>query len=241
MEGRFSRTELLIGERGLQILARSRVAVFGLGGVGSYTAEALARAGVGNLVLVDFDRVSPSNINRQLHALISTVGEPKALLMMERVRLINPDIQVEAKVERYLPGLAEQFFNPAPDYVVDAIDDVPAKVDLIASCVRANIPVVSSMGTGNKLDPAAFKVADISRSAVCPLARVVRRRLRQLGITSGVTVVFSTEPPRRCGSGYSGYEAHGVPGSISFVPPVAGFILAGLVVRGLLSCGGYTV
>ncbi|MBE3584762.1 MAG: tRNA threonylcarbamoyladenosine dehydratase [Thermoanaerobacter sp.] len=230
VEGLFSRTELLIGEEGLAILAGSRVVVFGLGGVGSYAAEALVRAGVGNLVLVDFDRVCPSNINRQLHALTSTVGQYKALLMAERVKLINPDIRVEARVERYLPGVAESFFHPVPDYVIDAIDDVPAKVDLIASCVRRNIPVVSSMGAGNKLDPAAFKVADISQTAVCPLARTVRRRLRQLGITTGVTVVFSTEPPRRCGPSD---ESPGVPGSISFVPPVAGFILAGVVVRSL--------
>ncbi len=235
MEGRFSRTELLIGQKGLRVLGKSRVIVFGLGGVGSHAAEALARAGVGSLVLVDFDRVSPSNINRQLHALSSTVGESKALLMGARVKLINPDIQVETRVERYLPGTGQRFFNPVPDYVVDAIDDVPAKVDLIASCVRGNIPVVSSMGTGNKLDPAAFKVADISQTAVCPLARAVRRSLRRLGITSGVTVVFSTEPPKRCGSGG---EGPAVPGSISFVPPVAGFILAGLVVRGLLARHG---
>lgn len=238
MEDKFSRTELLIGSKGLEILAQSRVAVFGLGGVGSFATEALARAGVGNLVLVDFDRVSPSNINRQLHALVSTVGESKALLMGQRVKMINPDIRVEIMVERYLSGEGERFFTPAPDYVIDAIDDVPAKVDLIASCVHRGIPLVSSMGAGNKLDPTAFKVADISQTSVCPLARVIRRRLRARGITSGVTVVFSTEPPHRPGKENGGsvsYAVRPVPGSISFVPPVAGLILAGLVVRGLLA------
>ncbi|OAT85006.1 tRNA threonylcarbamoyladenosine dehydratase [Desulfotomaculum copahuensis] len=232
MKDWLSRTELLIGRAGLDRLARARVAVFGLGGVGSYAAEALARCGVGHFTLVDFDRVCPSNINRQLHALTTTVGQPKAALMGERIRLINPQAQVEVREERYLSGAGDCFLLPPPDCVVDAIDDVPAKVDLIASCRRRGIAVYSSMGAGNKLDPGALKLADISATSVCPLARAVRRRLRREGITGGVTVVFSTEPPRRenCGE-----VERRVSGSVSFVPSVAGLLLAGAAVRGLLA------
>lgn len=232
VEDWLSRTGLLIGRAGLDRLAGARVAVFGLGGVGSYAAEALARCGVGYLTLVDYDRVCPSNINRQLHALITTVGRSKAALTGERISLINPRARVEIREERYLPGAGERFLVPAPDCVIDAIDDVPAKVDLITACRRREIPVYSSMGAGNKLDPGALKLADISATSVCPLARAVRRRLRREGIIDGVTVVFSTEPPRRENS--EGMDRR-VPGSISFVPPVAGFFLAGAAVRGMLA------
>jgi len=232
VENWLARTELLIGRSGLDKLAAARVIVFGLGGVGSYAVEALARCGVGHLVLVDFDRVAASNINRQLHALTTTVGECKAALMGERVKLINPRARVEIRAERYRPGSGESFLTPPPDGVIDAIDDVPAKVDLIKTCCRLDIPVFSSMGTGNKLDPGAFKVADISETRVCPLARSVRRRLRREGIVAGVTVVFSTEEPHTYVP--SGAAGESVPGSISFVPPVAGLLLAGAVVRRLL-------
>ncbi|HHW44535.1 MAG TPA: tRNA threonylcarbamoyladenosine dehydratase [Desulfotomaculum sp.] len=240
MEDIFARTELLIGQEGLEVLQNSRVMVFGLGGVGSYAAEALARAGVGNLVLIDCDCVAPSNINRQIHALLSTLGKPKALLMAERTRQINPRLVVEARVERYTPGDGERFLSDTPDYVVDAIDDGQAKVDLLAGCVCRGIPVVSAMGAGNKLDPTAFRVADIAETAVCPLARVVRRRLRERGIHTGVKVVFSTEPPLPS-RGTAPDNGRTVPGSISFVPPVAGFILAGVVVRDLLARRGNNI
>lgn len=232
MEERFSRTELIIGREGLSVLESCRVAVFGLGGVGSFAAEALARAGVGHLVLVDFDTVSISNINRQLHAMEDTLGMPKAELMADRVKRINPAAEVIAVRKRYTPGEGDGFFAVRPDYVVDAIDDLEGKVDLLKYCLSAGIPVVSGMGAGNKLDPTRFKVEDISKTTVCPLARAVRRRLRQEGITSGLKVVFSTEPPVRFGDHPGGDRP--VTGSISFVPPVSGMILAGVVVRDLL-------
>ncbi len=231
MENIFSRTKLLIGEKGLNVLANSTVAVFGLGGVGSYTVEALARAGVGNLILVDYDIVVPSNINRQLHALDDTLGALKAELMGERVKKINKSAQVTIHARKYTPENRESFFTIKPDYVVDAIDDIKGKVDLIAYCLNRGIRLVSSMGAGNKLDPTLFKVDDISKTSVCPLARVVRQRLRKIGITHGVKVVYSTEQPRK----HLIQDAAGnAPGSISFVPPVAGMILAGIVVNDLL-------
>lgn len=232
MEQRFSRTELLIGKEGISKLSSSSVLIFGLGGVGSYAAEALARSGVGRLALVDGDTVSVSNINRQLHAMDDTVGMPKAGLMEDRIRRINPGVRVTGHVMRYTPGNREYFFADRPDYVVDAIDDTEGKVDLIKYCHSSGIPVVSSMGAGNKLDPTLFRVGDISGTSVCPLARVVRRRLRQEGIISGVKVVYSVEAPVvRKGGEAPGENATA---SISFVPPVAGMILAGVVVRDLL-------
>ncbi len=235
MEGRFSRTELLIGKNGLENLASRTVAVFGLGGVGSFAAEALARAGVGGFILVDFDTVSISNINRQLHAMEDTLGLPKVDLMSRRIKRINPSALVAMYQKRYTGEDREAFFAARPDYVVDAIDDLEGKVDLLKYCLRAGIPVVSSMGAGNKLDPTRFRVDDISGTSVCPLARAVRRRLRQEGISSGVKVVFSTEQPGRIDQKQYPPGEKRVPGSISFVPPVAGMILAGVVVRDLLT------
>lgn len=235
MEGRFSRTELLIGKNGLEMLASRTVAVFGLGGVGSFAAEALARAGVGGFILVDFDTVSISNINRQLHAMEDTLGLAKVDLMSSRIKRINPSARVAGHQKRYTGQDREIFFDSRPDYVVDAIDDPEGKVDLLKHCLRAGIPVVSSMGAGNKLDPTQFRVEDISGTSVCPLARAVRRRLRQEGICSGVKVVFSTEQPCRIDQNQYPPGEKRVPGSISFVPPVAGMILAGVVVRDLLA------
>ncbi|MCL6559632.1 MAG: tRNA threonylcarbamoyladenosine dehydratase [Firmicutes bacterium] len=233
MPGRFSRTALLIGEKGLKILEESKVAVFGLGGVGSFVVEGLARAGVGEFFLVDFDLVDLSNINRQIHALSETVGKPKTDLMADRVTRINPCAGVTTLLERYKPGAGERFFPPGLDYIVDAIDDVGAKVDLITEACKRRIPVISSMGAGNKLDPATFRVDDISRTSVCPLARAVRRKLRQAGINEGVKVVYSSETPIKPQSEEEYFLK--VPGSISFVPSVAGLIIAGEVVRDLLN------
>jgi len=232
VESRFSRTEMLIGPKGIKVLGDSTVAVFGLGGVGSYAVEALARAGVGGLILVDFDIVSISNINRQLHALDDTVGLAKVELMAGRVLKINPSVVVSSHRDKYRPGDGEKFLKDRPDYVVDAIDDMEAKVDLITYCLKEGLPIVSSMGTGNKLDPTLFRVDDISKTSVCPMARSVRSRLKKEGIGSGLKVVFSTEEPRKTNV-VRDETGRKVPASISFVPPVAGMILAGVVVRDL--------
>ncbi|MCL5057590.1 MAG: tRNA threonylcarbamoyladenosine dehydratase [Actinobacteria bacterium] len=232
MESRFSRTEMLIGPEGVKVLGDSTVAVFGLGGVGSYAVEALARAGVGGYALIDFDIVSKSNINRQLHALDDTVGLAKVELMAGRVLKINPSAVVSSHGQRYSPGDGEKFLKDRPDYVVDAIDDMESKVDLIIFCLKEGLPIVSSMGTGNKLDPTLFRVDDISRTSVCPMARSVRTRLKKEGIGSGLKVVFSTEEPRKINE-VRDETGRKVPASISFVPPVAGMILAGVVVRDL--------
>jgi len=250
MPGRFDRTAMLIGRDGLGILGRSKVAVFGLGGVGSFVVEGLARAGIGEFYLVDSDLVDITNINRQIHALSGTVGRPKAELMAERVRQINPGARITTLQERYVPGACERLIPPGLDYLVDAIDDVDAKVDLIVNSVQMGIQIISAMGAGNKLEPCKFKVADISRTSVCPLARVVRKKLKAAGVERGVKVVYSTEGPLRSGSqtDISGHysttapvssedksERHIVHGSISFVPSVAGLIIAGEVVKCLLN------
>ena len=228
----FSRTEALIGKEGLEKLKNARVAVFGIGGVGGYVVEALARSGVGELTLVDSDRVSESNINRQIIALQSTVGEYKTEVMKKRVEDINPTIRVIVKNIFYLPETAGEFDFSCYDYVVDAVDTVTAKLSIIERAKEANVPVISSMGTGNKLDASAFKVADIHKTSVCPLAKVMRRELKKRGIDK-LKVVYSEEEPKS--KGVEG-EKNGkpAPASISFVPPVAGLILAGEVVKDLI-------
>ncbi len=182
MPERFSRTAMLIGQDGLARLSRSKVAVFGLGGVGSYAVEGLARAGTGVFYLVDYDTVDITNINRQIHALTGTTGRFKTELMAERIRQINPGASVSILQERYKPGVGEKLVPPGLDYLVDAIDDIAAKVDLIVYAIKNGIPVISSMGAGNRLDPGKFKVSDISCTSICPLARVVRRKLKDAGI-----------------------------------------------------------
>jgi len=231
----FSRTELMLGKERLEILKQKRVMIFGLGGVGSFAAEALARAGIGNLVLVDHDKVDVSNINRQLLALHSTLGKYKVHLMQERVKDINPEAQVKVFKEFYSQENAEDFFNENPDYIVDAIDTVSSKVNLLENAFNRNIPIISSMGAGNRLDPSKLRLADISETTVCPLARTVRKELRKKGIASGIDVVFSTEQPIKPAGGYSKVHGRHIPGSISFVPPVSGFLLASRVVNKLLN------
>ena len=228
----FSRTALLIGEAGVEKLKKARVAVFGVGGVGGYVAEALARSGVGALDLIDKDTVSESNINRQIIALHSTVGRKKTEVMAERVKDINPAMQVRVHDVFYLPETANSFDFSAYDYVVDAIDTVSGKIALIEQAKRANIPVISSMGAGNKLDATAFKVADIAKTNVCPLARVMRRELKKRGIEH-VKVVYSEEEPlpSNCTDEETGKA---VPGSIAFVPSVVGLIIAGEVIKDLI-------
>ncbi len=228
----FSRTALLIGETGVEKLKRARVAVFGVGGVGGYVVEALARSGVGKLVLVDKDVVSLSNINRQIIALHSTVGRFKTEVAAERVKDINPAICVEVRNTFFLPENADEFDFSSYDYVVDAIDTVSGKIALIEKAKKAGVPVLSSMGAGNKLDPTAFEVADISKTSVCPLARVMRRELKKRGIEH-VKVVYSKEEPLH--STLKDEESgKGVPGSIAFVPSVVGLILAAEVVKDLI-------
>jgi tRNA A37 threonylcarbamoyladenosine dehydratase len=250
---RFSRTELLIGEGGLAKLANSTVAVFGVGGVGSFAVEALARAGIGHLVLIDYDDVCLTNINRQLHALEHTVGRPKVELMKERIASINPDCKVEALQECYIAGKREQLIRDDYTYIVDAIDMISAKVDLIHTAKKRHIPIISSMGAGNKMDPTCFKVVDISKTHTDPMAKAVRKQLKELGITTGLKVVFSTEQPlvprklaADCKTDCICTNPDGreicakrrqIPGSISFVPSVAGLIMAAAVVNDLLETG----
>ncbi|AQS60495.1 tRNA cyclic N6-threonylcarbamoyladenosine(37) synthase TcdA [Desulforamulus ferrireducens] len=227
---------MLIGEEGLAKLRAAKVIVFGVGGVGSYTVEALARAGIGELTLVDFDTVDITNINRQLHALDNTVGQYKVDLMAARIKNINPEARVNPIRAFYSPQNGDELLNTDYSYVVDAIDNVTGKLDIIKRCYFQGIPIISSMGAGNKLDPAAFRVADISETSVDPLARVIRRELRKASIEKGVKVVFSLEPPitprKQMPKVEEGKSL--APGSISFVPAAAGLVLAGAVVRDLL-------
>ena len=226
MREQFTRTELVIGEDGVERLQGSSVIIFGIGGVGSYVAEGLARAGIGGITLVDKDDVDITNINRQLPALHSTVGRSKVRVMEERIRDINPECRVEAKECFFLPKTADLFDFRAFDYVVDAIDTVTGKLAIIEKAYEEQVPVISSMGTGNKLDPTAFKIDVIERTKVCPLAKVMRRELKARGI-KGVKVLYSEESPIKHGFG-------SVPGSISFVPSVAGLIIAGQVIQDIL-------
>ncbi len=227
----FSRTALLLGEEGVEKLKKARVAVFGVGGVGGYAVEALARSGVGALDLIDKDTVSVSNINRQIIALHSTVGRLKTEVAAERIKDINPDICVRVHNVFYLPETADQFDFSQYDYVVDAIDTVSGKLALIEQAKRANVPVISSMGAGNKLDATAFEVADITKTSVCPLARVMRRELKKRGIDH-LKVVYSKEEP--IPSSLTDEDSgKSVPGSIAFVPSVVGLILAGEVIKDL--------
>lgn len=235
----FDRTTMLIGEESQRKLARSHVAVFGLGGVGSFVAEAFARAGVGNLTLVDDDVVSLTNLNRQLYALHSTLGQTKVSVAASRIADINPCAQVDARCVRFDETTATQFDFSAFDYVVDAIDTVTSKLLLAKLCAESDTPLISCMGTGNKLDATAFRVADIYETSVCPLAKIMRKQLKTLGITH-LKVVYSEEQPRsfdRQVSPADQQDKHPkrqTPASISFVPPVAGMILAGEVIKDLI-------
>lgn len=226
-----SRTELLLGAENLSTLARARVAVFGLGGVGSYAAEALIRAGIDHFLLVDHDSIAPSNLNRQLHATRRTVGERKTEAMRARMLEINPAAIIETIDAFYEPNRAEDFFSLPLDYIVDAVDTVTAKLSLAVEATQRNIPIVSSMGAGNKLDPTRFEVADIYETSVCPLAKVMRKELKKRGVPR-LKVVYSKEPPFYTVASENHHSRH-TPGSVSFVPSVAGLILAGVVVRDL--------
>lgn len=221
---------MLLGKEAMEILARSRVAVFGVGGVGGFAVEALVRSGVGKIDIIDNDKVCLTNLNRQIIATRSSVGRYKVDVMRERILDINPDAQVEARKCFYLPETSGEFDFSEYDYIVDAVDTVTAKIALIAQAKESGTRIISSMGAGNKTDPTMFEVADIEQTSVCPLARVMRRECRRRGIT-GVKVVYSKEKPLRAESREP--DETGVPGSIAFVPSVAGLILAGEVVRDL--------
>lgn len=227
-----SRTRKLIGEEEIAQLGRSRVAVFGLGGVGGHVVEALARSGIGALDLVDNDRITLSNINRQIAALHSTVGQWKTEAVEERVKDINPDIQIRVHKLFFLPETADEFDFSGIDYIVDAIDTVSGKVALIKKAKELNIPIVSSMGTANKLNPTKFRVADISETSVCPLARVMRRELKKQGIEHVKTVYSTEEPVKTSVESEDGKKR--VPASVAFVPAVAGMIIAGEVILDLI-------
>ena len=235
MEEIFSRTEQLLGRERFQKLRRCHVMVLGAGGVGSHCMEALARAGVGRLTLVDSDRVALSNINRQSIALLSTVGRYKTEVMKEKIRDICPDTQVECRETFVLPDNVDTLFGERPDYIVDAIDTVSAKIAVAEKAREYKIPLISSMGTGNKLHGELFQIGDLSETSVCPLCRVMRRELKKRGIEH-LKVLYSTEKPIPPQAPEKG-EDEGKrlpPGSISFVPPVAGLLIAGEVVRDLL-------
>ena len=240
MQEQFIRTAMLLGEDAVEKLKAARVAVFGIGGVGGYTVEALARSGVGALDLIDSDTVSVSNINRQILATHSTVGMPKVEAARKRILDINPDCLVRTHQVFYTPETADQFDFTAYDYIVDAIDTVTGKLMLVQAAKDAGTPIISSMGTGNKLDPTAFRVADIHETSVCPLARIIRKECRKRGIEK-LKVVYSTEdpiktqlPPDDPAWAELPEGRNALPGSVCFVPAVAGMIIAGEVIKDLI-------
>ncbi len=228
----WERTERLLGPEAVDRLAAARVAVFGIGGVGSYAVEALARSGVGHLLLVDADRVIVGNLNRQIHATWASVGRPKVDVMRERVLAINPGADVETRQMFYLPENAGTLDLSRYDHLIDATDTVAAKIELAVRARACGVPLISCMGAGNKLDPARFEVGDIFSTSVCPLCRVMRRELRARGVPA-LRVVWSREPPLPAVPADASTGDPSVPGSLSFVPPVAGLIAAGEVVRRL--------
>ena len=230
MINQFSRTELLIGDDGVDKLKNSRVAVFGVGGVGGYVVEALARSGVGTIDIVDNDNVSLTNINRQIIALHSTVGRPKVDVMEERIKDISPFAVVNKHNCFFLPENSDDFHFRRYDYVVDAIDTVTGKIELAVKCKEFNVPLIASMGAGNKLDPTAFRVADIFKTKVDPLAKVMRNALKKRGIKK-LKVVYSEEPPMTPLPSDEETSKKVVPGSTAFVPSVAGLIIAGEVIK----------
>jgi tRNA threonylcarbamoyladenosine dehydratase len=249
----FSRTELLLGRAAMEVLAESKVAIFGIGGVGSYAVEGLVRSGIGRFVLVDDDCICLTNINRQIHATSKTIGRLKVDVMKERILEINPDAQVTIFREFYSADTAEKIISGTYDYIIDAIDTITCKVDLIVRAKQMNIPVISCMGAGNKLNPLKFEVADIYSTSICPLAKAVRKELRKRNIDS-LKVVYSKEEPMKpfetessscnfsciCpkGSTRTCTIRRQIPGSISFVPSVAGLVIAGEVIKDLISAAG---
>ena len=249
MLNQFSRTELILGKEAVERLASSRVAVFGVGGVGGYAVEALVRSGVGAIDLIDDDKVCLTNLNRQIIATHKTIGRYKVDVAKERIKEINPNVEVRTYKTFFTPQTADKFAFSDYDYIIDAIDTVTGKIELVMQAEAVGVPVISAMGAGNKLDPTAFEVADIYKTSVCPLARVMRRELARRGIKK-LKVVYSKEKPLSCepvgkeseselcgssdGADRGGKERRAVPGSTSFVPPVVGFIIAGEVIKDII-------
>ncbi|MBE5886045.1 MAG: tRNA threonylcarbamoyladenosine dehydratase [Lachnospiraceae bacterium] len=233
MSERFSRTRMLLGADAMEQLKKAHVAVFGIGGVGGYTAEALVRSGIGKITLVDSDTVSESNINRQIIATTKTIGRFKTEVMKERALDINPDILVEERRCFFLPENASEFDFTKYDYVVDAVDTVTAKLALVEAANDAGVPIISCMGAGNKLNPGAFEIADIYKTSVCPLAKVMRRELKQRGIKK-LKVLYSKEEALKPQADIAPQEGRrATPGSVAFVPSVAGLMIAGEVIKDL--------
>ncbi len=235
MLNQFSRTELLIGKENIEKLKNAKVAIFGIGGVGSFVVEGLVRAGIQNFVLIDNDKVCLTNLNRQIIATQSTIGKPKVEVAKERILQINPNANVEIYQEFFMPD-SKGILDNTITYIVDAIDTVSAKIELVIRANKLNIPIISSMGTGNKLDPTQFEVTDIYKTSVCPLAKVMRKELKNRGIKK-LKVVYSKEEPKKIN--YDVLEDEGdnkkkTPGSISFVPSVAGLIIAGEVIKDII-------
>lgn len=240
MLNQFSRTELLIGKEGIEKLKKSKVAIFGIGGVGSFVVEGLVRSGVENFVLVDKDTISLTNLNRQLIATQKTINRPKVDVMKERILDINPNAKITTYEEFYLPNNQNKILDKSISYIIDAVDTVTAKLELIENANKLNIPIISSMGTGNKLDPTKFEVADIYSTSICPLAKVIRKELKKRNINR-LKVVYSKEEPIKTKEIEEiEYKAENKnrniqsPGSISFVPSVAGLIIAGEVIKDLI-------
>ncbi len=231
MSEQFSRTELLIEKSGIEKLKNSKVAIFGIGGVGSYVVEALTRVGIGSFILVDNDDVALSNLNRQIIATTKTIGKPKVEVAKQRILEINPNANVEIYQEFFMPE-TEGILDESVSYIVDAIDTVTGKIELVLRANKLNIPIISSMGTGNKLDATRFEVTDIYKTSMCPLAKVMRKELKQRGIKK-LKVVYSKEEPIKVEKDETKQKQ--VPGSISFVPSVAGLIIAGEVVKDIIS------
>lgn len=249
MLNQFSRTELLIGKDGIEKLKSSKVAIFGLGGVGSFVTEGLVRAGVENFILIDDDKICLTNLNRQIIATRKTIGKYKADIMKERILEINPNANVEVSKEFFMPDSSHSMIDKTVDYIVDAVDTVTAKIELVLTANKLNIPIISAMGTGNKLDPTKFEVCDIFKTEVCPLAKVMRKELKKRNIKH-LKVVYSKEQPIKINNDDENSCKHNcicppgtkrkcsirneVPGSISFVPSVAGLIIASEVVKDIL-------
>ncbi len=235
MDENFSRTEMLIGNDGMKKLNDAKVAVFGLGGVGSFVCEGLARGGIGNFILVDHDKIDESNINRQLIATVDTIGENKVDLMKERILKINPNANVEVYKEFYMADSQSDIITEDLTYVVDCVDTIMAKIAIVCNCDEIDVPVISSMGTGNKLDPTMFEVADIYETSVCPLARIMKKDLRKRNIKK-LKVVYSKEHPINTNDcDINRDRKFKVKGSISFVPSVAGLIISGEVIKDIIS------
>lgn len=233
MSNQFSRTELLIGKEAIEKLNKSKVAIFGIGGVGSYVVEGLARAGVGNFILVDNDKISQSNLNRQLIATHKTIGKYKVDVAKERILEINPNAKVEIYQEFFMPD-SKEILDETVDYIIDSIDTVTAKIELVMRANKLNIPIISSMGTGNKLNPTEFEVTDIYKTSVCPLAKVMRKELKARGIQNLKVIYSKEEPIKPNQTEEQTITRKQVPGSVSFVPSVAGLIIAGEVVKDII-------